>query len=53
MSAVVQGELTKDVSLSEMNPTLCEQVILMDHFELRFPLCYAEDQMVLKAVEGT
>ena len=34
MSAVVQGELTKDVSLSEMSMTLCEQVMLMEHVEL-------------------
>ena len=48
MYAVVQGELTKDVSLSEINPTLCELVSLMDHFELNFPLCSAEDQKVLE-----
>ena len=48
MSAVVQGELTKDVSLSEINPTLCELVSLMGHFELNFPLCSAENQKVLE-----
>ena len=41
--AVVPGELNRDVSLSEMSMTLCEQVMLMEHFELHSPLCSADD----------
>ena len=32
--ALVPRELNRDVSLSEMNMTLCEQVMLMEHVEL-------------------
>ena len=31
--AVVPEELNRDVSLSEMSRTLCEQVMLREHFE--------------------
>ena len=41
--AGVPGELNRDVSLSEMSMTLCEQVMLMEHFELHSPLCSADD----------
>ena len=32
--ALVPRELNRDVSLSEMSMTLCEQVMLMEHVEL-------------------
>ena len=41
--ALVPRELNRDVSLSEMSMTLCEQVMLMEHFELHSPLCSADD----------
>ena len=44
---------TKDVSLSEMNTTLWEQVNLMEDFEHHFPLCSVEDHMALEGWEGT
>ena len=44
--AVVPGEPNRDVSLSEMNMTLCEQLMFLEHFELHSPLCSADDCIV-------
>ena len=44
--ALVPRELNRDVSLSEMNMTLCEQVMLMEHVELHSLLCSAVDCIV-------